>query len=219
MKIVLASRNKHKIEEWQATLGKFIDGVEMLSLDEVGIFDEIEEDGKTFEENALIKARAAAKSGYIGIGEDSGLSVNALGGEPGIYSARYGFDDSLDDWGRLLLLLKNTEHVPDGQRQAKFVCVISFVHPNGQVIQARGEIHGELLRQTRGENGFGYDPIFYYPPLNKSTAELSPEEKDIDYQYDFSFELGSQRFPTAHRPNWCRFIHNLGEDLFRMMED
>ena len=76
------------------------------------------------------------------------------------------------------LLLKNTEQVPDGQRQAQFVCVISFVHPDGQVIQARGEIHGELLREPRGENGFGYDPIFYYPPLGKSTAELSPEEKN-----------------------------------------
>ena len=77
-----------------------------------------------------------------------------------------------------MLLLKNTEHVPDGQRQAKFVCVITFVHPNGQVIQARGEIHGELLREAKGENGFGYDPIFYYPPLGKTMAELSAAEKN-----------------------------------------
>ena len=104
--------------------------------------------------------------------------VDALNGEPGIYSARYGFDDSLDDWGRLCLLLKNTEHVPDGQRQAKFVCVITFIQPDGQVIQARGEIHGELLREAKGKNGFGYDPIFYYPPLGKTTAELSEDEKN-----------------------------------------
>ena len=117
-------------------------------------------------------------TGLPALADDSGIAVDALNGEPGIYSARYGFDDSLDDWGRLQLLLKNTEQVPDGQRQAQFVCVISFVHPDGQVIQARGEIHGELLREPRGENGFGYDPIFYYPPLGKSTAELSPEEKN-----------------------------------------
>ena len=104
--------------------------------------------------------------------------MDALGGAPGIYSARYGFDESLDDWGRLQLLLKNTEKVPDGQRQAKFVSVISFVTPEGKVIQARGEIHGELTREARGEHGFGYDPIFYYPPLGKTTAELSAEEKN-----------------------------------------
>ena len=117
-------------------------------------------------------------TGLPALADDSGIAVDALNGEPGIYSARYGFDDTLDDKGRVQLLLKNMEHVPDGQRQAKFVCVITFVHPDGQIIQARGEIHGELLRETRGENGFGYDPIFYYPPLGKSTAELSPEEKN-----------------------------------------
>jgi XTP/dITP diphosphohydrolase len=95
-----------------------------------------------------------------------------------VYSARYGFDESLDDWGRMLLLLKNTEHVPDGQRQAKFVCVISFVTPEGKIIQARGEIHGELTRQPRGENGFGYDPIFYYPPFGQTTAEIPSELKN-----------------------------------------
>ena len=89
MKIVLASRNKHKIAEWQSTLGNFISGVEILSLDDVGVFGEIEENGTTFKENAKIKALAAAKSGYISIGEDSGLSVNALDGAPGVYSARY----------------------------------------------------------------------------------------------------------------------------------
>ena len=117
-------------------------------------------------------------TGLPALADDSGIAVDALNGEPGIYSSRYGFDDTLDDWGRLLLLLKNTEHVPDGQRQAQFVCVISFITPDGQVIQARGEIHGELLRAPRGENGFGYDPIFYYPPMGLSTAEMSPEDKN-----------------------------------------
>ena len=117
-------------------------------------------------------------TGLPALADDSGIAVDALNGEPGIYSARYGFDESLDDWGRLELLLKNTEHVPDGQRQAQFVCVITMVTPDGQTIQARGEIHGELTREPAGENGFGYDPIFYYPPLGKTTAELSPEEKN-----------------------------------------
>ena len=117
-------------------------------------------------------------TGLPALADDSGIAVDALNGEPGIYSARYGFDDSLDDWGRLLLLLKNTEHVPDGQRQAQFVCVITMVTPDGEVIQARGEIHGELLREAKGENGFGYDPIFYYPPMGMTTAEMPSEEKN-----------------------------------------
>ena len=117
-------------------------------------------------------------TGLPALADDSGIAVDALNGEPGIYSARYGFDDTLDDWGRLQLLLKNTEQVPDGQRQAQFVCVITMVTPEGQTIQARGEIHGELLRAPVGENGFGYDPIFYYPPAGMSTAEMPAEMKN-----------------------------------------
>ena len=117
-------------------------------------------------------------TGLPALADDSGIAVDALNGEPGIYSARYGFDPSLDDWGRLQLLLKNTEHVPDGQRQAQFVCVITMVTPEGQTIQARGEVHGQLLRQPAGSGGFGYDPIFYYPPFGKTLAEVSAEEKN-----------------------------------------
>ena len=117
-------------------------------------------------------------TGLPALADDSGIAVDALDGAPGIYSARYGFDESLDDHGRMMLLLKNTENVPDGSRQAQFVCVITMVMPDGQIIQARGEARGELLRQPTGKNGFGYDPIFYYPPLNKGFAELSPEEKN-----------------------------------------
>ena len=154
-------------------------GIELVLQSELGVDIDVEETGSTFEENSLLKAEAVMKAtGLPALADDSGIAVDALNGAPGIYSARYGFDESLDDWGRLLLLLKNTEHVPDGQRQAQFVCVISFVTPAGQVIQARGEIHGELTRAPAGENGFGYDPIFYYPPLGKTTAELSPEEKN-----------------------------------------
>lgn len=177
MRVVLASKNKHKLVEISKITEKF--GIDLVLQSELGVDIDVEETGTTFEENSLLKAEAVMKAtGLPALADDSGIAVDALNGEPGIYSARYGFDESLDDWGRLLLLLKNTEHVPDGQRQAQFVCVISFVTPEGQMIQARGEIHGELTREPAGENGFGYDPIFYYPPLGKTTAELSPEEKN-----------------------------------------
>ena len=177
MKVVLASKNPHKLVEISKITEKF--DMELVLQSGLGIDIDVDETGTTFEENSLLKARAVMEAtGLPALADDSGIAVDALNGEPGIYSARYGFDESLDDWGRLLLLLKNTEHVPDGQRQAQFVCVITMVTPEGQVIQARGEIHGELLREPVGENGFGYDPIFYYPPFGKTTAEISPEEKN-----------------------------------------
>ena len=177
MRVVLASKNRHKLEEISKITEKF--DIELVLQSELGIDIDVEETGTTFEENSFLKADAVMKaSGLPALADDSGIAVDALGGEPGVYSARYGFDESLDDWGRLELLLKNTEHVPDGQRQAQFVCVITMATPEGLTIQARGEIHGELTREARGENGFGYDPIFYYPPLGKTTAELAPEEKN-----------------------------------------
>ena len=177
MKVVLASKNKHKLVEISKITEKF--GIELILQSELGVDIDVEETGTTFEENSFLKAEAVMKAtGLPALADDSGIAVDALNGEPGVYSARYGFDDTLDDWGRLLLLLKNTEHVPDGQRQAQFVCVITMVTPEGQTIQARGEIHGELLREARGANGFGYDPIFYYPPFGKTTAEMSPEDKN-----------------------------------------
>ena len=173
----MASKNAHKLQEISKITEKF--DMELVLESQVGVDIDVEETGSTFEENSFIKAEAVMKAtGLPALADDSGIAVDALNGEPGIYSARYGFDPSLDDWGRLELLLKNTEQVPDGSRQAQFVCVITLVTPEGQVIQARGEAYGELLRQPAGEGGFGYDPIFYYPPLGKSFAELSPEEKN-----------------------------------------
>ena len=177
MKVVLASKNPHKLVEIRKITEKF--GMELVLESELGVDIEVEETGTTFEENSLLKAEAVMKAtGLPALADDSGICVDALGGEPGIYSARYGFDPTLDDFGRLRLLLKNTEAVPDGKRQAQFVCVISFVTPEGKVIQARGEVHGELLRAPAGAGGFGYDPIFYYPPFGKSLAEVRPEEKN-----------------------------------------
>ncbi len=177
MKVVLASKNPHKLVEISRITERF--GFELVLQSQLGVDIDVEETGTTFEENSLLKARAVMEAtGLPAIADDSGIAVDALNGEPGIYSARYGFDDTLDDWGRLLLLLKNTENVPDGQRQAQFVCVITFITPAGEIVQARGEVHGELLRVPAGQGGFGYDPIFYYPPYGKTFAEVPAEEKN-----------------------------------------
>ena len=177
MKVVLASKNPHKLVEISKITEKF--GFELVLQSQLGVDIDVEETGSTFEENSFLKAEAVMKAtGLPALADDSGIAVDALNGAPGIYSARYGFDESLDDFGRLQLLLKNTEHVPDEERQAQFVCVITMVTPEGQTIQARGEVHGMLTREPRGENGFGYDPIFYYPPMGMTTAELPPEIKN-----------------------------------------
>ena len=174
MKIVLASRNVHKIGELQTLLSQYIKDIEILSLDDVGIFDEIEENGSTYLENALIKARAAAKSGYIGMGDDSGLSVRALGGAPGVYSARYSGGDYA---ANNALLLKNLEGERD--RYAEFVCTIACVFPDGrEPICVEGRTEGVILESQRGEGGFGYDPLFYYEPYKKTYAELTYDEKN-----------------------------------------
>ena len=177
MRVVLASKNAHKLKEISRITEQF--DIELVLQSELGIDLDVEENGTTFEENSLINARAVMEAtGLPALADDSGIAVDALNGEPGIYSARYGFDDSLDDWGRLQLLLKNMESIPDGSRQGKFVCVITMVTPDDQIIQARGEVHGEILRYPAGEGGFGYDPIFYYPPYGKTLAQVSAEEKN-----------------------------------------
>lgn len=177
MKVVLASKNPHKLVEISQITKKF--DMELVLESELGVDIDVEETGTTFEENSFLKANAVMQAtGLPALADDSGIAVDALNGEPGIYSARYGFDESLDDAGRVQLLLKNMEAVPDGARQAQFVCVITLVTPEGKVIQARGEVHGEVLRETAGEGGFGYDPIFYYPPFGKTLAQVTPEEKN-----------------------------------------
>ena len=196
MRVVLASKNPHKLVEISKITEKF--GFELVLQSELGVDIDVEETGTTFEENSFLKAEAVMKAtGLPALADDSGIAVDALNGEPGIYSARYGFDESLDDWGRMMLLLKNTEQVPDGQRQAQFVCVITFVTPEGETIQARGEIHGELTREPRGENGFGYDPIFFYPPFGKTTAEVSPEEKNAVSHRGKALELFYEKMKEA----------------------
>ena len=179
MKIVLASRNQKKKKELYTLLSQYIDDIEILSLDEGGIYGEIEEDGETFEENALIKARCAASSGYIGVGDDSGLSVDALGGAPGVYSARYAGEHG-DDEANNQLVLKNL--APFEDKSARFVCTIACVFPEscGKIdpIVVRGEVLGEITEKRSGNGGFGYDPYFFYPPFNKTLADVTAEEKN-----------------------------------------
>ena len=175
MEIVIASRNKHKIQELEALLSKYVAGVKLLSLDDVGIVGDIEENGTTFSENALIKARAAASSGKIGVGDDSGLCVNALDGAPGIFSARFAGEHGNDAANNEKLLRELSDK---SDRSAAFVCAIACVMPNGREITVEGRAEGTILHSASGNNGFGYDPLFYYPPLDKTFASLSPEEKN-----------------------------------------
>ena len=175
MEIVIASRNKNKIRELQALLSRFVEGVTLLSLDDIGYAGDIEEDGETFRENALIKARVAASTGKIGVGDDSGLCVNALDGAPGIFSARYAGEHG-DDGANNEKLLRELSDKSD--RGAAFVCTIACVMPDGREFCVEGRAEGRILFEAKGENGFGYDPLFYYPPLDKTFAELSSEEKN-----------------------------------------
>lgn len=174
MKVVLASKNQHKLVEMRDILSA--QGVEVVLESDVGVDVDVEETGTTFEENSLLKARAVMEaSGLPAIADDSGLSVDALNGAPGVYSARYG-GEGLDDVGRYRLLLENMRGQLD--RKCKFVSVITLCMPGGDVITARGECPGTLAYAPQGENGFGYDPIFFVPEKKKTFAQLSPEEKN-----------------------------------------
>lgn len=174
MRFILASNNKNKLREMSEILGEV--GAQVVSQREAGFSVEAEETGLTFEENALIKATAACVAlGEPAIADDSGLVVEALGGAPGILSARYGGADCKDDAQRTAFLLKNMEDAED--RSAKFVCCIACVFPNGDLISARGECLGVITRSPRGDGGFGYDPVFEVPS-GKTMAELTPEEKN-----------------------------------------
>lgn len=202
MEIVLASRNKKKTAEMNALLKELCgESVSVLSLDDIGFFGDIEEDGQSFEENSVIKASVPAKMGYIGIADDSGLCVDALGGKPGVFSARYSGEGATDEKNNEKLL-SELENIND--RKARFRTVISLVipkapglevfHPmtnpkweeyilrrfkiDANVCSFEGECLGEILRERRGEGGFGYDPIFYVPEKEKTFSELSSEEKN-----------------------------------------
>lgn len=176
-RIIFATGNKGKMNEIRMILADT--GLEIVSMKDAGIELDIVEDGTTFEENARIKAKAvaAAAPDDIVVADDSGLEIDYLNKEPGIYSARYmGEDTSYDIKNQNLI--DRLEGVPKEQRTARFVCAMAAVFPNGETITARGTIEGYIGWEPAGENGFGYDPIFYVDEYGCSTAELSPEAKN-----------------------------------------
>lgn len=174
MKFVLASKNPDKIKEMGAILSDL--GVEVISETEAGVDIEVEESGETFEENAVLKAKAVCKaSGLPAIADDSGLCVSALGGGPGVYSARYG-GPGLNDKGRYELVLNGMRGQTD--RSAKFVSCICCIFPDGGGIGARGECEGLITHAPLGEGGFGYDPIFLVSGTKKTFAQMTAEEKN-----------------------------------------
>jgi XTP/dITP diphosphohydrolase len=174
MKLIIASNNAHKLTEMKAILAPYFD--EVVSMREAGIEHETVEDGQTFLENATKKARELAElSGCCAIADDSGLCVDALAGQPGIYSARFAGVHGDDKANNALLL-----HQLEGEknRKAHYTCAIALAWPDGKLLTAEDYLQGEIAYDERGENGFGYDPLFLLPDRGLRTAELSPEEKN-----------------------------------------
>ncbi len=174
-RVIFATKNKGKIREIQAVLG---DSYEVITMEEAGINTDIDETGTTFEENAAIKAETVRDlCGEIVLADDSGLEIDYLNGEPGIYSARYmGHDTSYDIKNKNLI--DRLAGVPDEKRTARFVCAVAAAFPDKPTIVVRGTMEGIIGYEIKGENGFGYDPIFFLPEYGMTSAELSPEEKN-----------------------------------------
>ena len=187
--IVLATGNKGKLREFKGLLGGVFGNI--VSLNDFESPPEVVEDGETFRENALKKARAIASySGIPALADDSGLEVEALGGRPGVYSARYAGEGATDrdNINKLLAELRGT-----GNRKARFVCFLALVTPEGKEITAEGSCEGVILTEPRGEGGFGYDPVFFLPEYNKTMAEIAPELKN----------------EISHRARACRSLAKL----------
>lgn len=175
-KIIFASENAGKVKEVRKIMADI--GMEVISLKDAGINMEVEENGGSYEENALIKARAvAAQTGEIVMADDSGLEIEYLDNEPGIYSARYlGEDTPYSIKNRIIL--ERMEGANDQERAARFICAIAAILPDGRELTVRDWVEGSIDYEEKGANGFGYDPIFYVTELGKTTAELSEEEKN-----------------------------------------
>lgn len=174
--ILLATNNMGKARELSSLI--MGDRWEFTTPREQAIDLDVEETGVTFEQNAILKAKAFGRtSGLITLADDSGLEVDALDGAPGVYSARYAGPDATDEERNRYLLSKLSD-VPDERRQARFRCVIAIAFPNGEMVMCKGECPGIITREPRGIDGFGYDPVFYFPQFNKTMAELTMEEKN-----------------------------------------
>jgi XTP/dITP diphosphohydrolase len=174
--LLLATTNRHKLDEYRAILSDL--PFTLLSLHDIQLDMDVEETGTTFRENAELKARAYAHaSGLLSLADDSGLEIDALGGAPGVYSARFaGLDATYEQ--RFDILLAQLRDVPVAQRTARFRCVISLAEPSGYLRSVDGTIEGVIADAPRGNNGFGYDPIFLVPALGQTTAEITPEHKN-----------------------------------------
>ncbi len=177
MKFILASKNAHKAKEMQEILGE---NIEIVTQDFAGFGDiDVVEDGMTFEENAIKKAATIMKASNMPtIADDSGLCVDFLDGRPGIFSARYAGEHGRDD-DNITKVLNELEGVPEDRRTARFVCVVALAEPGVETKVFRGEVEGRILTEKHGENGFGYDPIFFYPEFKASLAEISAEKKNM----------------------------------------
>lgn len=172
--VVIATKNKGKAKDFEALFTPL--GYEVVTMFEVAPDLEIEETGTTFEENAILKAETLSEQlGKLVIADDSGLAVDALGGEPGVYSARYAGDH--DDEANIVKVLEKLQGVPDEKRTARFCCALAIAGPNMDTYTVFGTCEGVILHEKRGTNGFGYDPIFFVPELGRAMAELTPEEK------------------------------------------
>ena len=177
MRVVLASQNRHKLAEIQAILEKY--DIELVLQSDLGVEIDVDETGTSFEENSELKARAVMEAtGLPAIADDSGLCVDVLGGEPGIRSARYGAPDCVTDRDRLNFLLQNMRGVRSEERTARFVCVITLLWPDGRKLAARGSCEGLITFEPRGEDGFGYDPVFYVPAMGCTFAQMGAERKN-----------------------------------------
>ena len=195
MRIVLASDNAHKLAEFRELFRGM--GAQLLSKAESGFCDEVEETGKTFEENAFIKAEAVMRAtGLPAVADDSGLCVDALDGAPGVLSARYTGDHGDSDEDRYRLVLKNLDGAEN--RSAQFVCALCCVFPNGDVIRAKGICPGKILTASRGENGFGYDPIFQPEGYDRSMAELTMDEKNAISHRGRALEIFKSEWEKYH---------------------
>ena len=174
-RLIFATGNQGKVNEFRQMLGE---DYEILSMKDLDVDVDIVEDGQTFEENAIIKAKTVCEAtGQMVLADDSGFEVDALGGEPGIYSSRFMGEDTPYSI-KNAELLRRCEGLPEEERGARFVCVIACAFPDGRVETVKGVIEGRLAHEPKGENGFGYDPIFYYPERGMTTGEMEPEEKN-----------------------------------------
>ena len=177
LKFVLASRNRKKIRELETFLSAISSDIQILSLDDIGYTDEIVEDGATFAENSLIKARVPASLGYIGVADDSGLEVDALGGAPGVYSARWSGEGATDGKNNAKLL-DELRDVPADKRTARFKTVVTCAFPDGKYFQCDGVCEGTILTAPDGDGGFGYDPLFWSNELGRSFGAGSAGQKN-----------------------------------------